>query len=83
MSFQRNYWLFGNNPDSKVWRDESDFNNIVDKNWWGDYRTEDDIYPYYVTTNLEKIKPGDIAVFWSIRYFAILKTLLLKKHQID
>lgn len=71
MSFDRNFWLFGNNPDSRLWKDESDFNNIVDKNWWRDYKTEEDFYPYYVTTNLEKIKPGDIAVFWSVRYFAI------------
>ena len=31
MNIDRNYWLFGNSPDSREWKDEWDINNINNK----------------------------------------------------
>ena len=33
MNIDRNYWLFGNSPDSREWKDEWDINNINNKDF--------------------------------------------------
>ena len=71
MNINRNYWLFGNSPDSREWKDEWDINNINNKDFWPDFKSMDDLRSYYVKVNINKIQPGDIAIFWSARYFSI------------
>ena len=72
--FQPNYWLFGNNP-----KDGSKWDKTQDVTKWGSYIEDGEsitgwpkgITNYYVSTNVNNIKIGDIAFFWSFPNFAI------------
>ena len=82
MNIDRNYWLFGNSPDSREWKDEWDINNINNKDFWPDFKSMDDLRSYYVKVNINKIKPGDIAIFCLQDTFQLQLLVLLLNHRL-
>jgi len=77
MKENNNYWLFGNNPKANGnWDLENDVTTwedtvieFSDDEEYIDYKSG--LTNYYVSTNIDNIKPGDIAFFWSFPNFAI------------